>query len=316
MAKLILYKGEVYKYGFPGHPLNPQRYQVFWEKLEKESVLKSEGLELRDSRPVDLEVLKLFHTEEHINFVRRKSEEGHGLLDYGDTPAFKGVYEVSLHPVGATVDAVESVIRGDAPYAFNPAGGGHHATRTRSAGFCVFNDVGVAIEYLFHKKLADRVYYVDIDAHHGDGVYYSFEEDPRVYIFDIHESGYYLYPGTGFEWERGRGPAEGTKVNVPLRPGATDDDLIEAINRAYEFGLKARPDIIIMQAGTDGLAGDPITHLMYTFEGHKAAVKKIKELADRTCGRLVVLGGGGYNLYNVSEAWVNVVKTLLGLEGK
>ena len=312
MSKVILYKGGIFNYGFPGHVLTKERYKLFWSKISDRSILKNNNLILKDSKPVPIDILKLFHTEEHINFVKRKSEEGYGLLDYGDTPAFKGVFEVSLHTVGATLDAALSLLNNEADFAFNPAGGFHHATRDRSAGFCVFNDIGVTFEYLFKQKLVNKIYYVDIDAHHGDGVYYSFESDPRVYIFDIHESGYFLYPGTGFEWEKGKGEAIGTKVNVPLKPGAGDHDLLKAIDEAYEFGLKIDPDIIFMQAGTDGLAGDPITHLMYTFEGHKKAVEKIKKLAQGTCRKLVVLGGGGYNIYNLSEAWANIVEVLLG----
>ncbi len=311
MDKVIIYKGELFKYGFPDHIFNTKRFEIFWSKLVSSSILTNKNIIIRDSQAVDLKILELFHDKSHIEYVRRLSESGNGFLDYGDTPVFKGLFEIALHVVGATVDATNSVLNNEAKYAFNPAGGYHHAKRNASAGFCVFNDVGVAIEYMLKKDLVDKIYYIDIDAHHGDGVYYSFEDNPNVYIFDVHESGRFIYPGTGFERERGRGKAVGTKINVSLLPGASDNELIKAIDRAYKFGLSIDPDIIILQAGADGISGDPITHLNYSLEGYKTAIKKVKELANNTCEKLVVLGGGGYNVSNVSEAWFNILKILL-----
>lgn len=311
MAKLILYYGKLYEYGFSNHVLGRERFKIFWDRVVKETFIRNKDVLVKKSRAISVEILKLFHTEAHIEKVKRLSESGIGYFDYGDTPVERGIFEATLHSIWATVDAVKSVVRGEARYAFSPSGGYHHSRRDRSAGFCIFNDIGVAIEFLFKNKLVKRLYYIDIDAHHGDGIYYSYEDDPRVYIYDIHESGYYLYPGTGFEWERGRGPAEGTKINVPLKPGASDKELIEAIKHAYEFGMEIRPDIIILQAGADGLAGDPITHLMYTIDGYREAIKYIKRLADETCKRLVILGGGGYNIYNVVNAWISILKILL-----
>lgn len=311
MNRAILYKGDIlYKYGFPNHVMDPKRFDEFLRKADENSLLGRGNLVIKESKAVDASIIGLFHTQEHIDFIKRMSMEGKGLLDYGDTPAFKGVFEVASHSVGATLDAVISLIKGEANYAFNPAGGWHHARRNRSAGFCVFNDIGVAVGYLLRKGYADKIYYIDIDAHHGDGVYYEFEGDPRVYMLDIHESGRYLYPGTGFEWEVGKGDAEGTKINIPLDPLSGDEELLSAMDRAYEFGFEIDPDLIIMQAGTDGLAGDPITHLKYTLDGHRKAVEKMRDLADETCGRLVILGGGGYNIFNTSEAWVNILDVI------
>jgi acetoin utilization protein AcuC len=290
--------------------MNPDRFKVFLEKAGKRSFLNKNTLVIKQSKPVELSILKLFHTPRHIDFVKKMSDRGTGLLDYGDTPAFKGVFEIALHSVGATLDASLSVISGEASYAFNPAGGWHHARRDRSGGFCVFNDIGVAIEYLLRKELVEKVYYIDIDAHHGDGVYYPFEDYPQVYIFDVHETGRYLYPGTGFEWETGKGDAEGTKVNIPLNPLSGDDELLRAMDKAYEFGLEIEPDIIILQAGTDGIIGDPITHLQYTVDGHRKAVEIVKSLADKTSQRLVILGGGGYNIHNITEAWINILDVI------
>lgn len=314
MSKVILYEGEkLYSYGFPKHILTSNRYKLFWNEMISSSLAKNNNLVIKESKPADIKILSLFHDKNYIDYVKKLSLSGKGYLDHGDTPAYKGMFDIALHAVGATLDAVLSIIDGEAEYAFNPAGGFHHAERDRGAGFCIFNDVCIAIEYILKRNLVDSVYYIDIDAHHGNSVYYHFEDNPKVYIFDVHESGKFLYPGTGYRWERGKGDAIGTKINISLLPGADDEDLINAINRAYKFGLSIDPDIIILQAGADGISGDPITHLNYSFNGYAKAVKMIRELSDNTCRKLVVLGGGGYESQNVSRAWVLVLKILLRL---
>src|SRR4029077_7880234 len=173
------------------------------------------GETLVEPERADEEVLSLFHEKGHIEFVRKASTLGYGFLDQGDTPAFAGVLEAAEFAVGSTLACVEKVLSGEADHAFNPVGGLHHARPDRSAGFCVFNDIGVAIETLRRRGIERRLY-VDIDAHHSDGVFYPFEQDRKVFIFDVHEDGRFLYPGTGKEIETGEGGAVGTKVNVPL----------------------------------------------------------------------------------------------------
>ncbi|HEW94436.1 acetoin utilization protein AcuC [Candidatus Geothermarchaeota archaeon] len=309
--KVYLYMNErLYQYGFPNHPLNPTRYRLFKKYLEESKIDKN--LEIVSEYPCNEEILKYFHAEEYIKYVKRKSEEGVGLLDYGDTPAYKGVYEVSLESACATLDAAKKALK-QKTYTMNPSGGWHHSRRDRAAGFCVFNDIGVAIEYLFSHGLAGRVYYIDIDAHHGDGVYYSFEDDPRVYIFDIHESGVYLYPGTGFEWEDGRGAARGSKRNRALDPGDGDDILLKYIDEAVEWGFEIEPDLIIMQGGMDGLAGDPLTHLRYSVDGYLSAVERVLRLSRDLGVGLVYLGGGGYQPEVQAKTWIRVLETMLKL---
>jgi acetoin utilization protein AcuC len=196
----------------------------------------------------------------------------------------------------------------EARRAFVPIAGLHHARRDTAGGFCVFNDCGVAIELLRSRHGIRRIAYVDIDAHHGDGVLYGFEDDPELYIGDIHEDGRFLYPGTGWSHETGSGAAEGTKLNVPLPPGAGDGEFIAAWERVAAHIEASRPEFIILQCGADGLAGDPLTHLQYSAAAHRAAAAALRDIADRHCGgRLVALGGGGYSPRGIGEAWCTVI---------
>jgi len=301
----------LFKYGFENHPLNTKRYKIFLEYTKKESIFNLKDLVIVGEYPCDESILEYFHTREYIEYVKRKSINGIGYLDYGDTPAFKGVYEIALRTACATLDAAKKVLKKHR-YAVNLAGGWHHSRRSRAGGFCVFNDIGVSIEYLIRSGEVDKVYYIDIDAHHGDGVYYSFEDDPRVYIYDIHESGLYLYPGTGFEWEDGRGLAKGTKRNRALEPGSGDEELNKYIDEAVKWGYELSPDIIILQGGMDGLSGDPLTHLRYSMDGYLSAVKKILELSRDLNVGLVYLGGGGYQPEVSASIWIEIIKNMIG----
>ncbi|MDG6996535.1 MAG: acetoin utilization protein AcuC [Nitrososphaerota archaeon] len=257
------------------------------------------------------EDLLLFHTQEYVNMVKQSSEIGEGFLDYGDTPSFKGVYEASLFPVGNTLRGLDEIVLGKVDHFFNPVGGLHHARRNRAGGFCVFNDAAIAISKALTKLRLKKVAYVDIDAHHGDGVYYGFESDPRVIIADIHEDGRYLYPGTGFSYEMGSGKASGTKLNIPLDPNSSDKQFFDAFDRVEAFLRKFKPEFIFFQCGADGLEGDPITQLSYTAAVHRHAAKILHEFAHEICdGRLLAMGGGGYNPENVNSAWISVAEEL------
>ncbi|SVE41758.1 uncharacterized protein METZ01_LOCUS494612, partial [marine metagenome] len=232
--------------------------------------------------------------------------------DGGDTPAFPGIMQVASDVVGTTLAAVDAVMSGDASRAFVPIAGLHHAGREHAAGFCVFNDCGVAVEYLRHKYGLKRIAYVDIDAHHGDGVFYGFEDDPDLIFADIHEDGRYLYPGTGAASETGKGRASGTKLNIPLPPGADDTHFGKVWPQIIEYIDSAAPEFIIMQCGADSLQGDPITHLKFTENAHARAATDLCKLADRICsGRIVGTGGGGYNRNNVARAWTRVVEAFV-----
>ena len=222
------------RYGFgDGHPFGSDRQEAFLRELRRSRCYEHCAWPSRASRSAH--EIEAFHRPEYVDLVEQKSREGRGYLDVGDTPAFKGVFEASSFVVGGTLLAVEEIMAARSRRAFIPIGGLHHASRAHAAGFCVFNDCGVAIELLRSRHGLKRIAYVDIDAHHGDGVFYAFESDPDALFADIHEDGQYLYPGTGAAEETGRGPRSGTKLNLPVPPGATDEDFVASGARSKTY---------------------------------------------------------------------------------
>jgi len=307
-----VYVGEALAgYGFgDGHPFGPDRHDAFRDALEA-SGLRSKVRVLTPVQGQDADVLR-FHTGEYLERVRRQSATGHGFLDYGDTPAVRGIYESALVVVGSVLDAVDRIMAGDLVRVMVPIAGLHHARREGAAGFCVFNDCGVAIENLRSRYQVRRIAYVDIDAHHGDGVFYAFAGDPELAIVDFHEDGRYLYPGTGAASETGTGPAAGTKLNIPLPPYADDAVFFEKWPQAEAFIEDFRPEFILVQCGADALAGDPITHLMLSNAVHYEVTASLCRIADKSCrGRLLAMGGGGYDRANTAQAWTRVVAAMV-----
>ena len=299
-------------YSFPGgHPLNNSRTKLFAESLKESAVSSSAKFSIVEPIKGQEDDLLKFHTKEYVEFVKESSVSGQGYLDYGDTPSFKGVFEASLYTVGSSVFGLEQIVAGEYDHFFNPVGGLHHARKDRAGGFCVFDDCAIAISKALNDYGVKQVAYVDIDAHHGDGVYYGFENDPRIIIGDIHEDGRYLYPGTGTANETGKGEARGTKLNIPLSPGSGDKEFFEAFDAVFEFIESARPEFIFFQCGADGLRGDPLTHLSYSARAHVYASRKLHDLSHDVCdGRLLAMGGGGYNADNVRDAWMGVINEL------
>ncbi len=293
------------------HPLNSGRLDAFWSKIGQSESIDSGNLKLLSPALADERTVASFHDKNYINFVKESSITGSGYLDSGDTPSFKGVFEASLYVIGSTLLALDTVINktNGIIHAFNPIGGLHHARRNAAGGFCVFNDIGIAIMYARKKYNLKKILYVDIDAHHGDGVYYEFEQDPDVILADIHEDGSFLYPGTGFESEDGLGLGKGTKLNLSLYPGATDRDFLSAFMKIENFIDSMKFELIIFQCGADGLSGDPLTHLRYTEKSHEYAAQVLHRIAhERSYGRIIGLGGGGYNTQNLANAWNQVVE--------
>ena len=274
------------RYGFPGgHPFGADRHEHFLRELSAQGL----ATEVNWSAPriaTDAE-LASFHTPTYIDFVRERSVLGKGYLDGGDTPAFPGVFEAAAH----------------------------HAARARAAGFCVFSDCGVAVEQLRRHYGIRRVAYVDIDAHHGDGVFYAFEEDAELRFADIHEDGRYLYPGTGAREETGRGAAAGTKLNLPMPPGSDDAAFLVAWEEVEAYLQRFPSDLILFQCGADSLAGDPITHLRFSAAAHAHAARRLCAIAESEGhGRVLGMGGGGYNPRNLAKAWTAVVSAFLARE--
>lgn len=299
------------RYGFPeGHPLSVDRQGAFWRAAGALGLDKR--VTLAQSRSAERAAIERFHRADYVERVISASREGSGFLDYGDTPAFPGCYEIASHLVGAAIEGATRIMRGEALRTFQPIGGLHHARRGAAAGFCVFNDLGVLIETLRAEHGVRRIAYVDIDVHHGDGVFYEFEHDAELIVADIHEDGSYLYPGTGFAYETGKGEAAGTKLNLPLRPGAGDAEFFAAWAEAERFVERHAPQFVIMQCGADGLAGDPLADLRLTPAAHAHAARRLLALAERHAeGRLMVFGGGGYSLDNLSRAWCAVVQEMV-----
>jgi len=302
---------EIAAYGFPGgHPFGSDRHDVFIAELDRSDAHRR--VARLGPRPATRLELESFHSAAYVDRVVELSAVGEGYLDGGDTPAFPGVFEAASHVVGATLRALDAIVTGACPRAFVPIAGLHHAARNGAAGFCVFNDCGVAIEQARHLYDLQRVAYVDIDAHHGDGVFYGFEDDPDLIFADMHEDGRFLYPGTGRRDESGKGAAAGTKLNIPMPPGADDTAFMHAWGEVEAFVDDASPELILLQCGADSLGGDPITHLAYTEEAHAHAAARLRILADRHCGgRVLALGGGGYDRDNLARAWTRVVEALV-----
>jgi acetoin utilization protein AcuC len=310
--RVRLYHGEALAaYGFgSGHPFGHDRQAAFWQEALRQGL--DWQTEIGVPVPGSEDDLALFHTVDYIARVRRQSQSGQGYLDSGDTPAFPGVFEAGTIVVGTVLDGLKNILEGRCQRVFVPIAGLHHARRDSASGFCVFNDIGVLIEALRRRHGIQRVAYVDIDAHHGDGVFYAFEDDPDLIFADIHEDGRYLYPGTGSADETGTGAAKGTKLNIPLEPGADDAAFHRVWPQVEEFVRAGRPEFIILQAGADSIAGDPITHMQFTPGAHAHATTRLCALADEFCqGRIIGLGGGGYNRFNLAAAWTRVVKAML-----
>jgi acetoin utilization protein AcuC len=299
------------RYGFPdGHPFGPDRHDAFWREVVAQG-LDRRVLQLAPRRATRAE-LELFHDPAYVDLVSARSATGEGYLDAGDTPAFKGVFEAASDVVGASLVALEAVMDGAARRGFVPIAGLHHAGRARAAGFCVFNDIGVVIETLKRRHGLSRIAYVDIDAHHGDGVYYAYEDDPAVILADTHEDGRFLYPGTGAADETGSGAAAGLKLNLPLPPGAGDAEFLAAWQAIEAHLERHAPEFVLFQCGADSLAGDPITHLGLTEAAHIHAATRLCAVADRhAAGRILGFGGGGYNRRNIARAWTGVVKAFV-----
>ena len=309
----FLYEERLARYELaPSHPYKPVRLDLVRTLLEECGALQPS--ELMPVQPLDAKALEIVHDRTYVQAVARASRDGaspeayrHGL-GTGDNPIFEGMHEIVVDICSATATAVEAVLGGTALRAASFSGGLHHAHRAKASGFCVYNDLAVAIGRAVRDR-SIRVAYLDIDVHHGDGVQWLFYDDPRVMTISIHESGRYLFPGTGHVYEIGEGSGKGTAVNVPLEPYTGDASWHEAFEAVVPAALRAfRPDLIVLQAGADPHFHDPLADLALTLGGMRRAYARVVELADElTGGRLVATGGGGYDPYRtVPRAWAGL----------
>ena len=303
----------------PNHPLKPVRYAHTVELMRASGLLESPDLRIVPPRPASQPEIERFHDHDYVDVVRAigagmivpgMGEFGFGM---GDNPPARGLYDAAALSSGSSIVATELVMSGASPVAFAIAGGvHHHAMPARASGFGVFNDAVIAIQGLVENGL--RVAYVDIDCHHGDGVQLGFYDTDRVLTISIHESGQFLFPGTGYTDETGRGDGAGYSVNVPLAPYTGDEVWLEAFDAVVPPLLGSfEPDLVFTQLGIDTHFRDPITHLRLTTQGHNEAVRRQGELAAKS-GRWVAVGGGGYDPGAVARAWTMDLATMAGFE--
>ncbi|KAF0994112.1 acetoin utilization protein AcuC [Geobacillus sp. TFV-3] len=307
----FVYSEQFLQYKFhDAHPFNQLRVKLTYDLLCTIGAL--EDRHIVAPRMATDDELALIHDRSYIEAVKAA---GHGELseaaaqNYGlgteDTPVFPNMHEASALLVGSTLTAVDAVLSGAAEHALNLGGGLHHGFRGKASGFCVYNDSAVAIQYI-REKYGLRVLYVDTDAHHGDGVQWAFYDDPNVCTFSIHETGRYLFPGTGNVNERGLGAGYGYSFNIPVDAFTEDESWIAAYTTALrEIADFFRPDVIVTQNGVDAHYYDPLTHLSVTMKTYRAIPKLAHEIAHEYCnGRWIAVGGGGYDIWRVvPRAW-------------
>jgi acetoin utilization protein AcuC len=302
-----------------GHPLAPVRVELTVDLIRRSGLLRAGVVEVRPGSFDEAELLRL-HRPDFVNVVKRLSSDPAAWCDpafglgAGDTPAFKGMHQASTLVCAGTREAARQVWEGEADHAFNPAGGLHHAMPDRAAGFCVYNDPAVAIDWLLEHG-AERVCYVDVDVHHGDGVETMFADDPRVLTISLHESGRFLFPGTGRVQDIGEGRARGSVANLPLHPGTTGEVWLGAFDAVVEPLIRGfDPDVLVTQLGCDTHATDPLAHLALTVDDMAAIYARLHRLAHETAdGKWIAMGGGGYQLVQVvPRAWTMAFAEMSG----
>ena len=298
------------------HVMVPTRLRYTYELLESYGAFRLPNAFFVEPRRATEEEIETFHARDYVNAVQSLSRgesvynpADYNFSDHGDNPVFPGMYEASTWSTGASLTAAEMLAEGRVEAAFNCSGGLHHAMPNRASGFCVFNDPAIAIKYLLERGL--RVAYVDIDAHHGDGVQHAFYDSDRALTISLHQSGDYLFPGTGSVDEMGAGRGLGYSVNLPLYPHTNDEIYLWALNSVVVPLVKAfNPDVLATQLGMDPHFRDPITQLGLTVQGHARLVEELGKL----CPRWLAFGGGGYDVSAVARGWTLDYGVMLGEE--
>jgi acetoin utilization protein AcuC len=318
---LVVWDEALLAYDFgPGHPMQPVRLELTAALCQDLGLFDAPRTALHIPQVADDATLELVHTADYVAAVRRAPEDVMGRLGlrYGlgtpDTPTFPRMHEASARIVGGSVAGALAVWAGRAQHAVNFAGGLHHAMPSAGSGFCVYNDAAIAIAALLRAG-AQRVAYVDVDVHHGDGVQTAFYDDPRVLTISLHESGVTLFPGTGSPRETGAGHAVGSSVNVALPAGTDDAGWLRAFDAVVPGLLRAfRPQVLVTQDGCDSHRTDPLAHLDLTVDGQRTSYEALHALAHELCsGRWLALGGGGYQVAAVvPRAWSHLVATAVG----
>ncbi|MBA3691332.1 MAG: acetoin utilization protein AcuC [Actinobacteria bacterium] len=320
---VIAPEARLYDHG-PQHPLRPERVLLTWDLLRACGLDAAPGVTVLGADPADDDTIGLVHSGAFIDATRRA---GHGedgdwsrfAYGPGDNPIFADMHEAAAIVCGATVAAAREVVEARAAHAFNAAGGLHHAMEARASGFCVYDDPAVGIAWMLEHGGVERVAYVDVDVHHGDGVQAVFVADPRVLTISIHEYAPELgfFPGTGSASERGSGAGEGSVVNVPLPPGTGDDGWLEAFRATVPAAVRAfSPDVLVTQLGCDTHHTDPLAHLRLTTRAYRETAVALHELAHQAAGgRWMATGGGGYQWARVvPRAWTTYFAEMAGAQ--
>lgn len=307
----------IYHPGYENRGLSPfpavwQRYKFTYDRCQ-ELGLFEHGVEVRQQEPATEADLRLVHTQQYVDYVKIADKAGGGYLDHGDTPAYPGVFRRASLSVGGTLLAAKLIATGEFTHAFNPGGGLHHARAERAGGFCVFNDIVIAVRYLQREFGLERLAIVDIDGHHSDGTQVLLYSEPILKI-SLHHYGSWFYPGTGAINEIGEGPGTGYMVNVPLPARVPDSAYLFAFREVVVPLLKSyQPQIILFQCGVDAHHLDPLVGLGLTTHGFAEIANIMHNIALWLCeGRLLILGGGGYDPKVVARCWAITLATVSG----
>jgi acetoin utilization protein AcuC len=328
MAKKVglIYTDKYQDYNFgPNHPLRPLRLKLTYSLMEKSGLLKHKHLMILEPFPASKEQIERAHSPDYVDIVKRLSDnpEDRTVKPYlyglgpGDNPIFAGMYDASALICGATIAAAELVWKSKSiNIAFNPAGGLHHAMKNKASGFCIFNDIGVAIHHLKYLNPGIRIAYLDIDAHHGDGVQWMFYDDPDVLTISFHESGKFLFPGTGHTIETGEGTGKGYSINFPLLPGTNNKMFLKLFRYCVPRLLQVyAPDILITQLGADMHFNDPLTQMGLSLEVYKDVAQTMRSCSRDYCNnKWLAVGGGGYLMTVVPRAWTIFLAKMLDVE--
>lgn len=317
----VVWTPELLAYDFgPGHPMTPVRLDLTHRLILDLGLADAPGVSIVGAEPADDETLLLAHDAAYVDAVREASRTGEPDVLRGlgteDDPVFLGMHEAAARVVTGSVDAARAVWRGEVRHGVNLAGGLHHAMADHASGFCVYNDAVAAIRTLLAEG-AERVAYVDLDAHHGDGVEQAFWDDPRVLTASVHESGLSLFPGTGHATDVGGPHARGRAVNVALPARTTDAAWLRAVEAVFSPVLRAwRPQVVVSQHGCDAHRLDMLTHLEVSVDAQRAAMRRVHDLAHELAeGRWLALGGGGYAVaLVVPRVWAHLVATAAHVE--
>jgi len=327
----LIYTEEYQKYNFGrDHPLRPLRLKLTYSLMEKLGLLKHERLSIITPRLATQQEIERVHSAQYVYIVKKLSENPEDIstilmnplhygLGPGDNPIFKGMYEASALVCGASITAAETVWNEEEyKIAFNPAGGLHHAMKDKASGFCIFNDIGVAIKHLKKLKKDIRIAYLDIDCHHGDGVQWLFYDDPNVLKISYHQDGRFLFPGTGDINEIGEGKGKGFSINFPLLPGTYNKPFINLFRKTAPKLLETyAPDILITQLGVDTYYDDPLTQMGFSLAVYRDIAQSLKTSARDYCNnKWLAVGGGGYLMTVVPRAWTLFLARMLDVELK